>query len=201
MGHIDDKILMLYMFIGVGTILGYMITQSMLMLFSGMIAIGIVAGMNYKAATEVAKTKSIDEGFETIDNIKSITSTNFKKGNKRNPFSNVLLPEISSNPDRDPAPPSFDVDTSVQITNDIKKTVQMLNPGINNTNKQLFGDIWEEFNLDQSNRAFYSTANTRIENDQGAFGKFLYGDMPSSKEDSIAGNLQREKDAFRYILY
>jgi hypothetical protein len=48
---------------------------------------------------------------------------------------------------------------------------------------------------------FFSTANTRVVNDQGAFGKYLYGDMPSAKESNPEGNIQREKDAFRYNLY
>ena len=41
-----------------------------------------------------------------------------------------------------------------------------MNPGIKNTNKQLYGDLWNNFELDQSNRLFYSTANTRVANDQ-----------------------------------
>jgi hypothetical protein len=77
----------------------------------------------------------------------------------------------------------------------------MLNPGIKNTNKQLYPDLWENFQLDQSNRVFYSTPNTRVENDQGAFGKFLYGVMPSSKESNFASAIQREKDSYRYTLY
>ena len=77
----------------------------------------------------------------------------------------------------------------------------MMNPGIKNTNKQLFGDLWENFELDQSNRSFFSTANTRVENDQKSFGEFLYGDMPSAKESNTAGNMQRVADAYRYTLY
>jgi hypothetical protein len=79
--------------------------------------------------------------------------------------------------------------------------VQKLNPGIKNTNKQLFGDLGENFYLDQSNRNFFSTANTRIANDQGAFSQFLYGNMPSSKESNSAGAMQRVADSYRYTLY
>ena len=78
---------------------------------------------------------------------------------------------------------------------------QYLNPGIKNTNKQLFSDLTDNFYLDQSNRAFYSTANTRVSNDQGAFGEFLYGNMPSSKESNVGGAIQRVKDSYRYTLY
>jgi len=77
----------------------------------------------------------------------------------------------------------------------------MMNPGIKNTNKQLYGDLWQQFELDQSNRAFFSTANTRVENDQSAYSQFLYGFMPSAKESTPDGNMQRVKDNYRYTLY
>jgi hypothetical protein len=47
---------------------------------------------------------------------------------------------------------------------------------------------------------FYSTANTRVENDQGAYQNYLYGAMYSSKEDTPEGALMRVADSYRYIL-
>ena len=76
-----------------------------------------------------------------------------------------------------------------------------MNPSIKNTNKQLFGDLSENFNLDQSNRAFFSTANTRVTNDQGAFAKYLYGGMISAKESTPEGDFARVQDNVRYNLY
>ncbi len=76
-----------------------------------------------------------------------------------------------------------------------------MNPEIDNASKQLYGDVYEQFQLDQSNRVFYSTANTRVENDQASFGQYLYGDMPSSKEANAAGAMQRVADSQRYTLY
>ena len=123
--------------------------------------------------------------------LEEVVRTEFQEGTKKNPFSNVLLTQINDEPNRKAAPPSFNP----------KKAIQYLNPGIKNTNKQLFGDLYTRFELDNSNRLFYSTANTRVANDQGAFGEFLYGNMPSAKESTPEGNLQREKDNYRYILY
>ena len=77
----------------------------------------------------------------------------------------------------------------------------MMNPGIKNTNKQLFGDIFQNFELDQSNRQFFSTPSTRVTNDQGAYAEFLYNNMPSAKESSPDGNMQRYKNQYRYTLY
>jgi hypothetical protein len=77
-----------------------------------------------------------------------------------------------------------------------------MNPGIKNTNKQLYGDLWQNFLLDDSNRVFYSTANTRVQpGDQSSFGKYLYGTMFSAKESTPEGNMQRIADNYRYTLY
>jgi hypothetical protein len=131
----------------------------------------------------------------------SVLKSEFKEGTKKNPFSNVLLTQINDDPERKSAPPAFNVDCDEDITKNIKRAVQMMNPGIKNTNKQLFGDLFQEFELDQSNRAFFSTANTRVENDQSAYAQFLFGQMPSAKESTPEGNMQRVADNYRYTLY
>jgi len=150
-------------------------------------------------------TGLFDKKAKTITNpvtLESVLSTEFKEGNKTNPFSNVLLTDIMDDPDRNAAPPSFNPDVEEKITKNVKKGVQFMNPGINNTDKQLFGDLWEKFELDQSNRIFYSTANTRVTNDQGAYAKYLYDDMKySGKESTPEGAFARVQDNYRYILY
>ena len=133
--------------------------------------------------------------------LETFSKSEFKEGTKKNPFSNVLLTDIMDEPDRNAAPPAFNPEIDETITKNIKKSVQHMNPGIKNTNKQLFSDLTDNFYLDQSNRAFYSTANSRVSNDQGAFGQFLYGNMPSSKESNAGGAMQRVKDSYRYTLY
>lgn len=143
-----------------------------------------------------------DERFTPSDNkLQSVIQSEFKEGDKRNPFSNVLLTQITDEPDRKSAPPAFNPAVDETITKNVKKSVQLLNPGIKNTNKQLYGDLWNKFELDQSNRAFFSTANTRIENDQTAFSNYLYGNMPSSKESNSDAAMQRVANTVRYTLY
>jgi hypothetical protein len=127
----------------------------------------------------------------------------FKEGNKKNPFSNVLLTQIGDNPERKSAPPAFNVDVDENITKNVKRSVQMMNPEIRNTDKQLYGDLWHNFTLDQSNRVFYSTANTRVEpGDQSAFAQYLYNDLKySGKESTPEGAIARVQDNYRYTLY
>jgi hypothetical protein len=131
----------------------------------------------------------------------AVVRSEFKEGNKKNPFSNVLLTEIMDDPDRKAAPPSFNPDIDEDITKNVKRSVQFMNPDIKNTNKQLYGSLYDRWDLDQSDRVFYSTANTRVANDQGAFGQYLYGFMPSARDSGTADNIQRIKDNYRVLLY
>jgi hypothetical protein len=199
------------------TVLGYILTMS-----TRIVAVGglTLLGIYFLYAMRKEKlTKNMLENFQVQGNeitgmfdkkpksyinpvtLDDVLTTEFKEGNKKNPFSNILLTQIHDEPERKAAPPSFNVDVDEDITKNVKKSVQMINSGIKNTNKQLFGDLWQKFELDQSNRVFYSTANTRVTNDQGAYGNFLYGNMPSSKESGIDSALARIQDSYRYTLY
>ena len=134
----------------------------------------------------------------TPDTLKTYLKTDFETTSKKNPLGNVLLTEIMDNPTRKSAPPSFNTEVYEDINVSTKKMIQSLNPGIKNTNKQLFGDLGEEFEFDQSQWSFYSTPNTKIPNDQGAFADYLYGNMPSCRDGDAFACVQ---DNLRYNLY
>lgn len=188
------------------SIIGFILTLSIKYILFGIMTLVIIIFIYYfkkQKIIERLKSKS-KEGYINLndDNInnktfKNVLKENFYNSNKKNPFGNVLLTEIQDKPERKAAPPSFNVDVSEDITKNIKDTVQYLNPTIKNTNKQLYGDLWQNFELDQSNRVFYSNPNTKVVNDQGAFGKYLYGNMPSAKEGDPFSLVQ---DNYRYIL-
>jgi hypothetical protein len=201
------------------TILGYILTMSKRVLAVGALTLLVIFVLYSMRKQKI--TKDILEGFDVqavqgnevtgmFDNkpksfvnpvtLDAVLRTEFKEGNKKNPFSNVLLTQINDEPNRKAAPPAFNVDCDQDITKNVKKTVQMLNPGIKNTNKQLFGDLWQEFQLDNSLRSFNSCPNTRVANDQGAFSQYLYGNMISGKESTPSGALARVQDNFRYIM-
>lgn len=132
--------------------------------------------------------------------LKEFVKENYQRGTKTNPLGNVLLTDIMDNPDRLSASPSFNPSVSTDIRNNVKKMVQMLNPGIKCSDKQLFNNLYDNFDLDQSNRVFNSTANTRVVNDQGAFGKWLYSDtIYSGKENTPEGAIARVQDNARFI--
>jgi hypothetical protein len=121
----------------------------------------------------------------------------FYNSTSNNPFGNVLLTEINDNPNRKSAPPSFNPDVSRDIINSSKKMVQEQNKGIKTTDKKLFGDLWDNFELDLCLRNFYTTANSKVPNDQGAYADYLYGSMPSCKDGNA---FECVKDNSRYIL-
>ena len=200
------------------TILGYILTMSERILLVGGLTLAVIFVLFTMRKQKITK-EMLNEGFKVQGNevtgmfdkkpasyvnpvtLDSVLKSEFKEGTKKNPFSNVLLTQINDDPERKSAPPAFNVDCDEDITKNIKRAVQMMNPGIKNTNKQLYGDLWQDFELDQSNRAFFSTPNTRVTNDQSAYAEFLYGTMPSAKESTPEGNMQRVADNYRYTLY
>ena len=197
------------------TILGYILTMSSRIIFVGILTLALIFilfNMRKKKLTKDMMSEGFlvqGSGSGSYDNssdtnaipLDKILKDEYKEGNKKNPFSNVLLTEIMDSPDRKAAPPAFNVDVDEDITKNIKRSVQFMNPDIKNTNKQLYGDLWQNFELDQSNRVFFSTANTKVSNDQGAFSKFLFGTMPSGKESNADGAFARVQDNYRYTLY
>ena len=200
------------------TILGYISTMSLRVLIIGLLTLAVIFILYTMRKQKITK-EFINEGFKVEGNevtglfdkskqivnpvtLESILKTEFKEGTKKNPFSNVLLTQINDDPQRKSAPPAFNVDVEEDITKNVKRLVQSVNPGIDNTNKQLYSSLWDKFELDQSNRVFYSTANTRVEpGDQSSFSQFLYGEMPSGKESNAAGSFSRVQDNYRYTLY
>jgi hypothetical protein len=131
--------------------------------------------------------------------LETLLRSDFHPTTKKNPFGNVLLTDIMDTPDRKAAAPSFNPDVYDDINASVKKQTQMLNPGIINTNKQLYGDLYDSYTLDKSMMRFYATANTKICNDQGAFSEYLFGNMYSAKESTPEGAMMRVKDNVRYI--
>lgn len=206
------------------SILGFLFTKKQNFIIIGLITLAIVFSLYKLRKEKLVKslTQKDVEGFQvqgsegskdfsTGSIASSLNTTNpvtletllrsdFHPTTKKNPFGNVLLTDIMDQPDRKAAAPSFNPDVYEDIDSAVKKQTQMLNPGIKNTNKQLYNDLKDNYDLDKSMMRFYATANTRVTSDQNAFAKWLYGNMPSSKESDPSSAMQRVKDNYRYIL-
>jgi hypothetical protein len=199
------------------SILGFIFTRNWNLVIIGIVTLAIIFTLYKLRKQSLVSSLIKKEGFTVNPSmqpsslspssmlkdpvtLKSVLRSNFHPTTKKNPFGNVLLTDINDDPNRLAAAPSFNPDVYDDIDKAVKKQTQMLNPDIINTNKQLYGDLWENYMLDNSMMQFYSMPNTRICNDQGAFASWLYSEMPSSKSSGPDGAFQRVADSYRYIL-
>lgn len=90
---------------------------------------------------------------------------------KSNPYGNVLPTDITDNPQRKPAPPSY----LKEVRKDIKKSVEQ------NLNSKLFRDLGDNMSLQQNQRNYYTMPNTDIPNNQKQFIDFCYGNTSKDK--------------------
>lgn len=193
------------------TILGFLFTRNTNLLLIGIVTLAIIFTLYKLRKNTLVSSLVKKEGFSLKPAIninqmttnpvtlESVLRSDFHPTTKKNPFGNVLLTDIADTPNRKSAAPSFNPDVYDDIDNAVKKQTQMLNPGIINTNKQLYGDLYDNYQLNNSMMRFYSTANSRVENDQGAFSQYLYGSMFSGKESTPEGAMMRVKDNYLYI--
>jgi hypothetical protein len=201
------------------TLLGFLFTRNFNLIIIGFITLAIIFTIYKFRKQSIVSSLVKKEGFSVNPSITdpsfapslSATTTNpvtletvlrkdFHPTTKKNPFGNVLLTDIMDTPNRPAAAPSFNPDVYDEIDSAVKKQTQMLNPGIINTNKQLYGDLYDNYVQDNSMMQFYSTANTRVCNDANAYAQYLYGAMYSGKESTPEAAWMRVKDNYRYIL-
>ena len=175
------------------TVLGYLFTRAVNILISSAITLVIIVIIYKTQRHNVAKKKLNNkiarEGFANPV-LYEMTKKSFTNPTKKNPLMNVLLPEIKYNPTRKPAAAAFN-----------PAVEEMVNESAGNVgpDPRLFLDLGDNISFEQSMRNFYATANTRIPNDQTAFAKYCYGNMPSCK--IAADSLQCVKDNQRWINY
>jgi hypothetical protein len=141
------------------------------------------------------ETKKFKEGFsqQAKDYLtenkysvpRPISNNTFSNPDSSNPFSNVLNTDYDFNPDRKPAPPSFNENVNKKILKEAKQFVMDANPDQPDIADKLFKDLGEELVFEQSLRQFNSNPNTTIPNDQTAFADFCYGSMVSCKEGNM----------------
>jgi len=200
------------------SVLGFLFTRKLHFLIIGTITLAIIVSLyKFRKNNIIKNLVKQEEGFQVQGpsplgsvssslmttnpvTLETVLRSEFHPTTKKNPFGNVLLTDIMDTPNRKAAAPSFNPDVYDDITSAAKKQTQMLNPGIINTNKQLYGDLYDNYQNDKSMMRFYSTANSRVTSDQGAFSQYLYSNMYSGKESTPEGAMMRVKDNYRYIL-
>jgi len=182
------------------TVVGFIITQSFRLLIVSAITIFTIYVVY--SETQKDKIKRTAENYQNknvaMDTLKqngvTISPNTFGSPSETNPLSNVLMTDYDYNPNKKPAPPSYNTNVNAEILTQAKQLVRDLHPDQPNITDKLFKDLGEQFTFEQSLQPFYSTANTTIPNDQSGFADFCYGSMVSCKEGNMfacARNLAR----------
>jgi len=165
------------------TLLGFLFLNDIKILITGITSI-IILVFTYYILNRNNNLNKIKESFsneEIYDKVKH----NFSNPTSINPIMNVLLPEIQDNPNKLPAAPSYN-NAVKKIINEETKSFIVSNFDNNETiKKNLFDDKGDNVVFEQSMRQFYTTANTRVPNNQAEFARFCYGNMASCKDGDV----------------
>jgi len=165
------------------SLLGLMITQSLSYLISGILTILLLIFIYYHTKKREKYTNigsNINMSKQKLKSYSTMPTNN-------NPLMNVMLPELNVSPTRRSAENSYLPVVKETINTKVKNDIIQKN----GLDKRLFKDLGDEMQFDQSMRQFFTTANSRVANDQKGFLDFCYGDMKSCKEDTIhcTGNM------------
>jgi len=187
-------------------ILSFTFSQNMKTIIITAITLFTIYLLHYYHMKELKnkQSKKISNEFvETFENpTKDLLETNnislgddiFEKPTSSNPLNNVLVSDYDYNVNKKPAPPAFNADVRNNITDQVKKMVQELNPDQPNIVDKLYNNVDNNMQFEQSLRQFTSNPGSTIPNDQASFVDFCYGSMVSCKEGNqfaCARNLSR----------
>jgi hypothetical protein len=182
------------------TIIGFIFTRSVRVLIISFITLFAIYMLYHYNENE--NKKPVKENYENQAKV-ILDSYNFTEKDKadvfqepepENPFGNVLIPDYEYNPNKKPAPPSFNDNVNEAILKQAKKMVSELNPDQPDISEKLFTDLGDNLMFEQSLRQFVSNPSTTIPNDQTGFAEFCYGSMISAKDGNmfaLARNLPR----------
>jgi hypothetical protein len=100
------------------------------------------------------------------------------------------LPEIQDNPNRLDAAPSYKKPVVDKINEETKNFILSNFNNSESIRNKLFNSGTNQFDsnnfdFEQSMRQFYTTANTKIPNNQKEFAKFCYGNMASCRDGDV----------------
>ena len=189
-----EKLNAISRFVIIASLLGYLITLNIGIIFVGIITLAVIAILyhvqsNKIIADEKAKElpPKIKESF-TNSILYNEVKDDYTNPKENNPMMNVLLPEISYNPTRNEAAPAFNAEVEKKINNSTKDYVVDTTFSDESAKqkeyikRKLFSDLGDSYTFDYSMRNFYTNPNTTIPNDQEGFANFCFGDMISAKE-------------------
>ncbi len=115
---------------------------------------------------------------------------NATQSNVENPMANLLLPEIKDQPNKKQSEKAYGCKNITKIEENVKDmicNVSFKDENKDEIKKKLFSNVGDNFHLDRSMTQFYTVADNTVSNDREEFQNWLYGNMPSCKDqDPIA---------------
>ena len=181
----EEKINAITRLIILFTLFGTIVFKDLKIFVTGIATIGILILTYYILNNK--SSESSKEGFSN-EELYNKVKHNFTNPSNNNPLMNVLPPEIQYNPQRLNAAPSYNKAVEKEINEKTKNFINnnfKLTKDDENIKEKLFQDLGDELEFEQSMRQFYTTANTRIPNNQNEFARFCYGNMASCKDGDV----------------
>jgi hypothetical protein len=189
-----EKLNSISRFVILASLLGYLITLNIGLIFVCIITLGVIAILYHVQSN---KSKDNENAKETPAKVKeSFTNSilynevkdDYTNPKQNNPMMNVLVPEVIYNPTRNEAAPAFNAEVERKINNNTKDYVVETSFSDESSKqkeyikRKLFSDLGDSYMFDHSMRNFYTNPSTTIPNDQEGFANFCFGDMISAKE-------------------
>lgn len=122
---------------------------------------------------EISSTSSGSTEGDTIGGAEGFTNSKCTKPTVENPFMNLLNYEIIDNPTRGEACQVEATLTDPGVKDDIEEKF----------NINIYKDVSDIFNRNNSQRQFYTMPSTTWPNKQGEFAEWCYGNAASCKDD------------------
>jgi hypothetical protein len=208
-----EKLNAISRFVILASLLGYLITLNIGLIFVCIITLGVIAilyhvqsnknkGDEKMKEKEKEKEKGKEKVKENFTNsiLYNEVKDDYTNPKQNNPMMNVLVPEIVYNPTRNEAAPAFNTEVEKKINNNTKNYVVETTFSDESAKqkeyikRKLFSDLGDSYMFDHSMRNFYTNPSTTIPNDQAGFANFCFGDMISAKEGNefaLARNIPR----------
>lgn len=167
------------------SILGYLLTNSVNFFVTGLITLGLIL-LLYKFSKKKLNNKdfkkTVKENF-TSEPAYEATKNLYTNPSKKNPFMNVLLTEITDDPNRQRAAPSYNRAVEKQINKNTEDWIISDFDDNKGLKKKLFSTLGDNFDFQTFGQYnFYANPSTTIPNKQGDFANWCYGEMISAKE-------------------
>lgn len=210
-----EKLNAISRFVILASLLGYLITLNIGLIFVCIITLGVIAIL-YHVQSNKSKDddndKGKDKGKESSSSPPKVKENftnsilynevkdDYTNPKQNNPMMNVLVPEIVYNPTRNEGAPAFNPEVERKINNNTKDYVVETTFSDESSKqkeyikRKLFSDLGDSYMFDHSMRNFYTNPSTTIPNDQEGFANFCFGDMISAKEGNefaLARNMPR----------